>query len=256
MSKSGMVTFQNKCRFGNFLFEAAATIGYAKRHNLEFTIPTTTSDKVNHPIFLQWLVNKNYDPSLPINIIREKSHAYQHLEFHESWRRTNIVLSGYFQTEKYFSEYRDEIIKLFGFYNEFRTPDATSVFVRRGDYLKHPQHFTIPTTQYLYAAMDYVHGKTKSKRFIVCSDDIQWCRENIKRDDLDIEFSSGLPFDIEMKYMASCDNHIGSGSTFSWWAAWFNQNKNKIVVMPKNWFGEKLKKLQQHDVCPPSWIRL
>lgn len=251
-----MVTFQNMCRFGNFLFEAAATIGYAKRHNLEFTIPTTTMDATKHPIFLQHLVNKNYNPSLPSHGIKERSHAYQELNFDEAWRNENIILNGYFQSERYFAEYRDEIIQLFGFYNEFKTPNTTSIFVRRGDYLKHPNHFTISSPEYFHSSMDYVHEKTGCEKFIVCSDDIAWCRENIKRDDYEIEFSNGLPFDIEMKYMASCDNHIGSGSTFSWWAAWFNQNPNKIVVMPKNWFGERLNNLDQKDVCPESWVRL
>jgi hypothetical protein len=251
-----MVTFQNMCRFGNFLFEAAATIGYAKRHNLEFTMPTTTSDPIKHPIFLQWLVNEKYNPSLPVHKVNQVGHGYHELPFEESWRDGNILLKGYFQSEKYFAEYRDEIINLFGFRNEFRMPNTTSVFIRRGDYLNHPNHFTIPTTDYLYSSMDYVHTHTGCKKFIVCSDDIGWCRENIRRDEYEIEFSNGLPFDIEMKYMASCDNHIGSGSTFSWWAAWFNENKNKVVVMPKDWFGERLKYLDQKDVCPESWVRL
>jgi hypothetical protein len=39
-----------------------------------------------------------------------------------------------------------------------------------------------------------------------------------------------------------------SNSSFSWWGSWMNKNKNKKVIAPKNWFGEKNKHLNIQDI--------
>ena len=54
-----------------------------------------------------------------------------------------------------------------------------------------------------------------------------------------------------MKY---CKHNIIANSTFSWWGAWLNDNKDKIVVAPRIWFvKEEWKHLH---IAPKGWIKL
>ena len=68
--------------------------------------------------------------------------------------------------------------------------------------------------------------------------------------------------DIEELYIMSlCSDFIFGSSSYSWWAAWLSENKDKIIITPERWFTSKLhyeKQLcdQEKDLLPNSWIRL
>jgi hypothetical protein len=53
--------------------------------------------------------------------------------------------------------------------------------------------------------------------------------------------------------MSKAKHNIISNSTFSWWGAWLNRNKEKIVCSPKNWFAVNSRNTE--DVVPSDWLR-
>ena len=58
--------------------------------------------------------------------------------------------------------------------------------------------------------------------------------------------------------MQFSDHNIISNSSFSWWAAWLNNNPDKRVISPRdgNWFGEYISHYNMKDLIPGDWEQL
>lgn len=81
--------------------------------------------------------------------------------------------------------------------------------------------------------------------FLVFSDDMSWCRENVQGPGV---FYSPFQTVLDDFFaMAHCDHNIVANSTFSWWAAWLNSNPNRVVVAPRRREGDDA------DFYPPDW---
>jgi len=241
-------------RLGNFLFQAATAMSYAWEHGLEFTLPNTTLKPADNPIYLQHLVNPNYNPALAKVRVMERGHEFQQIPFTESWRIRNIMLDGYWQSEKYFKHVRERVLEQFGFPWKL-TPGFVSVHVRRGDYLtikrgsmfKHP-----PVSQEWYErAMKQFPGY----RFKFFSDDLEWCRFTFGLRH-DCSFSTNVGEVLDLVEGSWCEHHVCSASTFSWWQAWLNRNPGKRVVIPTHWLTPGWANLYMGDVVPEGWTRL
>lgn len=254
-----MVTFQNMGRLGNFLFEAATTYAYAQKHNLRFTVPSKTNNPFWDPIYLQHLVKAM--PKLPEIRVMEKGHQYQELPFKEEWQDKNIILQGYFQSEKYFEAYRPEILHDFAF--QWNPHNNVSIHVRRGDYLKYPYKHPVVPDEFYENAINYFVDKGFTD-FYVYSDDLEWCFEYFFKfkNRVKIIYSFGgknheQPEVDDLIGISNCaGGHINSSSTFAWWGAWLDQNPNKIVITPKLWFMPGHGNLDVSDIVPETWIKM
>jgi len=182
-----------------------------------------------------------------------------------------VYLSGYFQSEKYFIDIRKIICREFtpcdpaimeyarNFISKLPHPNlpVVSVHVRRGD-LAHASE-TLKNTKVVYGpptSLEYIHQAIAkfppgSCKFLVFSDsakDIDWCKQNIKADNL--YFSEGHDGFQDMMLMGACHHHIIS-STFSWWPAWLNPG-SKRVIAPLVW-GYPGSEIVPDDLVPPDW---
>ncbi len=62
---------------------------------------------------------------------------------------------------------------------------------------------------------------------------------------------------IDMQLMSLCDHQIISNSTYSWWAAWINNNQNKVVVSPYKWFNrEDYNESAMIHTIPEQWVKI
>jgi hypothetical protein len=254
-----MVSFRNMGRCGNFLFQAAACIGYAQKHGLPFSVPSTTNNTVWNPLYFPHLINKDYNPALPQRVIEEERHNYYELPSFDPHQDANIILVGYWQSYLYFDFCRDYILKQFVIPYKYDA-GRVSIHVRRGDYMLYPRINPLAGRPYYEQAVKYfwLRGYT---RFEVFSDDIPWCIQEF-RDGVykgcQFNFHQGNGEVTDLYLMSSCEHNIIGNSTFSWWGAWLNQNAEKIVICPHedNYYGSDNKHLDVSTLYPPGWIRI
>ena len=60
----------------------------------------------------------------------------------------------------------------------------------------------------------------------------------------------------QLLYMSLCNHNIIANSSFSWWAAYLNENPDKVVCYPTLWFGDALSSYDVSDLLPTEWIKI
>ena len=60
----------------------------------------------------------------------------------------------------------------------------------------------------------------------------------------------------EFFLMKLCNHQIIANSSFSWWAAYLNNYKNKTVIYPKTWYVNKSwqNSYESYPFSPNEWI--
>jgi hypothetical protein len=180
----------------------------------------------------------------------------------------NVYLSGYWQSEKYFSSIepmlRDELKLKSPFSliaqkwaDKLHKQTVTSLHIRRGDYVTGENRNLKPCSPAYFAeAMQYVKTRTPRTTFFVFSDDLDWARQNLNSSSMIeyVETSGPLRDQEELILMSLCDHHIISNSTYGWWGAWLGTAPGKIVVSPREWFSNP--ESATKDPIPDAWVRL
>jgi hypothetical protein len=166
----------------------------------------------------------------------------------------NVFLDGYWQSEKYFEKHKSLIYSDFSpsFEEVFKCqkliePDSISIHVRRTDYVNLQAIHPVQPISYFNLGIDLIGDYNK---LYVFSDEIDWCKTNLNYPRM--VFMEGGSAIEDMRLMSFCKHNIISNSTFSWWAAWLNQNPQKIVVAPKKWFGSQAN-INSADIIPNEW---
>lgn len=234
-------------------------MAYALKHNLDFTVPLETSSHKWSPLYLHHLQDRSYNPHLRKIDIWEVGHEYQELEFREEWRDCNIIIQGYRQTERYFKDYRSELLYLFDI--PYEKVNKCSIHARFGDYLTVKDNtgkfkHVVIDEQYLKSAMSIIMGTCgEGIPFKVFSDDIELFKQR-HGSIWDFEYSTNTNEWDDLVEISNCAHQINSSSTFSWWGAWLNRNPNKIVITQKEWFNGNWMNLNVDDIVPETWIKL
>lgn len=177
----------------------------------------------------------------------------------------NEYVKGYFQTEKYFKNIRKVLLEQFTlaeplsestqkFASEIKShKNPCSIHVRRGDFVNNKKANKIHGTcdlDYYKKAVDFLKTKYKDIHFFVFSDDISWTKENLKLNNVTFVEHDTIPHE-DMLLMSLCRFNITANSSFSWWGAWLNNHKDKVVVAPKKWMVAK-----ENEVACNNWIKL
>jgi hypothetical protein len=181
----------------------------------------------------------------------------------------NIILSGYFQNEKYFRGISETIRQDFSFKNPLTGKNAetarqitdkqsVAIHIRRGDYLNANirSNFAIPDKTYYENAIKYITSHIENPEFYIFSEDFEWIKENLNLEGCPVTFidrNKGKDSYRDMQLMSLCKHNIIANSSFSWWAAWLNSNRDKIIVAPGQWFREEQKNRLLDGFYPEGW---
>lgn len=184
-------------------------------------------------------------------------------------------LVGFWQSHYYFSNITTQLL------TEFEPVDALSsismtvaeqidstasvaIHVRRGDYVSLVSaasfHGVLPLTYYK-AAVARVRERIDVPRFFVFSDDPEWCRTNLQLDDKAtfVAHNSGADAWQDLVLMGRCRHHVIANSSFSWWGAWFADQRwgasQRLVIAPASWFSGRPEQ-NLSDRFPAHWETL
>lgn len=181
--------------------------------------------------------------------------------------REDAIYDGWWQSPKYFPDVEDQLRQDFRFSREIipesrellsriENSNAICLNVRRTDFLK-VDTLNATNKEYFLRGADYLGKKLSEPRFFVFSDDVAWCRENIKlgypTEFVDHEHK-GFKFGNYMQLMTRCKHFLIPNSSFAWWAAWLNTGLEKNVVAPENWFTDP--GIDTSDLVPTEWTRM
>ena len=190
----------------------------------------------------------------------------------------NIYLDGYWQSEKYFKEIRHVLLKDLIIKRELtgnnkkisesiNTCNSVGIHIRRGNYVTSAEANKIHgicTPEYYAKSILYIMQKIVQPHFFIFSDEIEWAKSNFIVNHPHTFVDTNKGFDGEnyqdeknvddLRLMSLCKHNIIANSSFSWWGAWLNNNPDKIVVAPENWFSDQA--IDSKDLIPELWIKL
>lgn len=161
----------------------------------------------------------------------------------------NKIFYGTYESSKYFDEIRGTLLEEFTpkydilahnveLYNSIKNSESVCVTIRRWDFVEgnNKKRFYVCTPKYFYRWIDYIKNKIPNAKFFIFSDDVEWCKKNMKFPKWTKFENWWDPVREKLRLMYSCKHFIISNSTFSWRAQYLSKNDKKIVCAPsKRW---------------------
>ena len=183
-------------------------------------------------------------------------------KFYKS-KTNNIIFYGCYEDYNYYKNSKNVIRNLYvpkyeikkenvELYNRINNTNSVCVTIRRGDFMNsiNKENYYICNSEYFKKALDKMNKLISKPQYVVFSDDVEWCKNNMDFPENTVYESGKDPVWEKIRLMYSCKNFILSNSTFSWWAQYLSQNEEKIVIAPEKWNNFEYSKLIYDD----KWI--
>jgi len=263
-----MITFSKlggHGEFGNQLFQIAATIGHATKSNQEYLFSIWKSF-ISGDMYSRYFENKfpevNY---IPLDFVQYSEPDFHYTEI-PVVNDKNLDLFGYFQSEKYFN-HCSELIK-----STFKPSDlnknikiidysnSVAVQLRFYDNTRqyHTHNFKLDpevNTMY-YQPEENIEFLKKAIQYFGYKKNYYVVSNNMEKAKSMFGSYSNFYFLDQYSYLEQffiqtlCEHNIISNSSFGWWGAWLNENPDKVVFAPKNWFKHSM---NTKDLYAEGW---
>lgn len=266
---------------GNQLFQVFNLLGYSLTNNISFFFEKRHPDRADRPFywdtFLKYLTPFIREgPPMNLPLYKESDFHFNKItKFNDVHRMFRFY--GYFQSYKYFSHKKDEIFRIIKleeqrelvkhkYISDFS--NSISLHFRIGDYKNLQQHHPIMTITYYINALKYICKNTNKNDWNIIYFYEQQDREIVTQNIRDIKcelpeltftpVDTKIPDYEQILLMSHCQHNIIANSTFSWWGAYFNSNRYKIVTHPdlNKWFGPAQGNKKMDDLIPSDWVKV
>lgn len=215
---------------GNQLFQLANGFAYSKTYDKELVI-----------------VDNNWHASQGRNPLEYKDSLYSKFNFGVASEEATLIEEvslkyvegdvtqfGYFQSLKYFYEYKENFISALTIPEvnlSFLQPKNVAFHIRRGDYIAYRDVHLICGTDYFKHEFE----RFKDYQINVFTDSPDIVSNEFADYDFNIiRSNSKWPELSEMIMMSHHDNIVGSNSSLSWWASLLGKKKEKCIF-PSKW---------------------
>lgn len=235
----------------------------------------------------------------PLKRIRRKLFGRHAIEYEEQGIYDETVLSfesmylkGAFQSERYFSDIKEEIRQLYTFPDLETMHLPEKLFTATQEYLSqitsemsvglhmyrsdsrtdYELYEGICTEKYYEGAVRYMEDKVDNARFYIFSNEPKWVgnwvegliasqlnegmdeeqQEAMRARFIVVESNTEYTGYLDMMLMSRCRHNIISNSSFSWWSAWLNDHEDKIVIAPDRWRNDVV----SDDIFTDGMIRI
>lgn len=287
-----MIAFQARGGLGNQLFQYAAARRLALRHqcclvvdhhwfdhpcrgetrrSLELTRYRVAMRLATRFELLRWTPirsrwSRYLTPLLSMNLVRERGYS---VNSNVLFAKPNSYLSGFWQSEAYFADIREQLLseltpivppgtKDLALMEHMTHGEPISIHVRRGDYVSVASasaYHGVCTLDYYRRALLYVSERVNAPNLFVFSDEPAWAKANL-RSPLPTHYVDHNPIENafqDLRLMSLCRHHILANSSFSWWGAWLSRTQDGLVIAPTRWYAANR---PTPDLIPSRWIRM
>ena len=183
-----------------------------------------------------------------------------------------IYIDGNFESEKYFSDYRNDLLNEFSFKKDMsnnkyldiiRKNNVVSISIRQNRYserrnnkfdqnsISKSQDFVAKTVDYIYQAIKLISSKVNNPKFLLWSNDFTGLDQYFPTNEFLYVINPEDKILNDFYLLTQCKYFIVGPSTFSWWGAWLSNNESKICIRPKN-----INPSNNIDFWPETWISI
>jgi hypothetical protein len=272
---------------GNQLFQIATVIAYCIQEKTTpiFPYSETLNVGVVRPTYWNTLLKKIKKFTTLENPIFTNETLYHFSRYNEpsfNYKQIpsgleNCLFCGYFQSYKYIDNHKNTVLDITGLKDErlkisneysntpfFKNVSTISVHFRRGDYKIKQEYHPILQYEYYDKAMDML-----PLNYLESSNVMYFCEVEDRKEVDEIMMSLKEKYNFmemccvdhslsdwkQLLLMSLFQVNIIANSSFSWWAAYINNNDDKTVICPKIWFGPAMS-CNTSDICPSEWIKI
>jgi hypothetical protein len=185
---------------------------------------------------------------------------------------SEFYVEGHYESEKYFVDYKEEIIKEFKIKTErnliknkyleiINNNNVVSICVRQNRFseknksqfnLDKSNQFLKRTIDYIYKAINFIEKKIQNPKYLLWSNDFANLHQFFDSNRFTFVENQNDKEINDLYLLSKCKYFIVGPTTFHWWGAWLSEYNNKICVRPP----DDINPSNNKSFWPESWIKL